>query len=196
ATEVLAIDVLDPMAWDWPVGSDWNTIETISRRRPGAGFEIAKREFGSSVERLDLSVYDLSPADVGEFDQIYLGSLLIHLRDPIGALERVRSVCRGKLLVCDAVDVARTRLFPRLPAARLDGLGRPWWWKPNLAGLVRMVEVAGFELLEPPRRLYMPIGTGQDRPRVTPRMLLSRAGREYALTAWKGDPHGAIRARP
>ena len=197
ADEVVAIDVLDAHRWDWPIGSAPEMVEAGAERKAGGeGFEVAREALGSSVRRLDLSVHDLDAADVGEFDFVYLGSLLMHLQSPIRALERVRSVCRGELLVVDGVDPLLTLRMPRLPAARLDGLGRPWWWKPNLAGLVRMVEVAGFELLEPPRRLYMPIGTGQDRPRVTPRMLLSRAGREYALTAWKGDPHGAIRARP
>ena len=196
ADEVIATDVMDARQWDWPVGTPAETIEAgRERKAEGEGFEVAREALGSSVKRVDLSVYDLDPAEVGEFDFVYLGSLLLHLRDPIRALERVRSVCRGELLLVDNIDVVLTLRLPRVPAARVDGLGRPWWWKPNVAGLLRMVEAAGFTLLERPRRVYMPIGAGQDRARITPRMLLSRAGREYAIVARKGDPHAAIRAR-
>ena len=80
--------------------------------------------------------------------------------------------------------------------ATLDGLGRPWWWKPNLSGLVRMVEAAGFRSIGRPRRLYMPPGAGQPLPPIRPRLLASRHGREAILLARKGDPHAAIRAVP
>ena len=97
AEEVVAIDVLDPARWDWPVRSPSDVREAIGKRQAGgAGFEIAKRELGSSVERLDRSVYDLDPADVGEFDLVYLGSLLLHLRDPVAALERVRACAAAR----------------------------------------------------------------------------------------------------
>jgi len=94
AAEVIAIDELDPERWDWPLAARGRQPVDLGRR-PGAGFEIAKRALGSSVERRPLNVHDLDPDDVGTFDLDYLGSLLLHLRDPIGALERVRSVCDG-----------------------------------------------------------------------------------------------------
>src|SRR5919201_1823078 len=118
-------------------------------------FEMERRAIGSSVERRELSVHDLDPQEVGDFDLVYLGSLLLHLRDPIGALERTRTVCRGAMVLCDAIDPAMTRLWRRLPVATLDGHGRPWWWKPNLAALTRMVEAAGFALVARPRRLRL-----------------------------------------
>src|SRR5437660_5371086 len=60
AEEVLAVDVLDPRRWDWPVNSDEATIREIGRRMAGGdGFEIAADALGSKVRRLDRSVYDL-----------------------------------------------------------------------------------------------------------------------------------------
>jgi hypothetical protein len=170
-------------------------VAEMGRRSGGAGFALAAAALGSGVRRLDCSVYDLDPADVGQFDFVYVGSLLLHLRDPVGALARVRAVCRGELVVVDAIDVAMTRVLRRRPVASLDGRGRPWWWKPNLAGLVRMVEAAGFAAVGRPGRVRMPPGAGQRRDRVTARQLLSRAGRE-AVSARRGDPHGVVRARP
>ncbi len=197
ADEVVAIDLLDPRQADWPAGSDPQAIANIGRRHAGgAGFEIAKRELGSAVRRLDRSIYDLDQREVGRFDLVYLGSLLIHLRDPVRALERVRAVCDGTLIVVDGIDVPLSVLFPRHPVARLDGRGRPWWWYANAAGLARMIEAAGFEVVEGPRRLFVPPGPGAPRRRLRPRLLKTRQGRYQLIVAWKGDPHAIVVARP
>jgi tRNA (mo5U34)-methyltransferase len=196
AEEVVAIDVLDSAEWDWPARSAPETVQAIAKRHAGgAGFEIAKRELGSAVRRLDCSVYDLDPDRVGHFDLAYVGSLLVHLRDPIRALERVRTVCRGTLIVVDGIDPLLSAVFRRRPVAMLDGLARPWWWHPNEAGLARMVESAGFDVTDGPRRLYVPPGPGWSVKRFRPGALRNRQGRFELVVAWKGDPHAVIVAR-
>ncbi|HZT65656.1 MAG TPA: hypothetical protein VFA11_07685 [Acidimicrobiales bacterium] len=195
AGEVMAIDVPDPRVWDWPANSPPEAIEQISSRRPGSGFALAAAVFDSKVERRELSVYDLDPAQVGTFDFVYVGSLLLHLRDPVGALMKVRKVCSGSLLLVDAVSLS-LGLAAR-PAATLDGMGRPWWWKPNVEALVRMVEAAGFSPTGKPVRLFMPPGKAQEKPDLSVgalRLLRNRAGRDALVSAWKGDPHAAVAA--
>jgi tRNA (mo5U34)-methyltransferase len=197
AAEVVAIDVLDPLAWDWPVNSDEAAKAAIGRRHGrGKGFDVAKEALRSRVERRELSVYELDEATVGRFDVVYLGSLLVHLRDPVRALERIRSVCDGSLVVADGIDLPLSLLLPRTPVARFDGRGRPWWWYSNTAGLARLLEAGGFEVIEGPRRIYMPPGAGQATTRRRLRSLRSRAGREALVIAWKGDPHAVALARP
>ncbi|MFI5122087.1 MAG: methyltransferase domain-containing protein [Vicinamibacteria bacterium] len=197
AASVTAIDLVDPRRWDWPANSEQNVVAALAaRKRGGAGFELAKEAFGSSVERRELSIYDLEPAQLGEFDFVYVGSLLLHLRDPVGGLEAARSVCAGTLTLVDAIDLAQTRRHPRRAVATLDAVGRPWWWKPNLAGLAGFAEAAGFELIGLPKRLSIKPGPGHDRRLVSARLLLSRAGREHLRASWLGDPHGMVVARP
>lgn len=197
AEEVVAIDVLDPHGWDWPVGSDEETLAALERRkRSGHGFELAAELKGSRVQRRELSVYDLSPGEMGEFDWIFVGSLLLHLRDPVGALARVRSVCRGSLLVLDAIDLPLTLRAPRRPLASLDAAGRPWWWRPNRAALVRMVEAAGFRLLAAPQTVRIPAGAGHPRPPLGAKALRSRTGRELLWASRRGAPHVAVLAAP
>jgi tRNA (mo5U34)-methyltransferase len=199
AQEVLAIDLLDERSLDWPLLSAPATVAAIGERKnAGRGFEIAKESLRSAVERLEMSVYELDPAVVGTFDFVYIGSLLLHLKNPIGALERVRAVCRGELLAVDAIDLVYTFMRPNHPVATLDGVGRPWWFKPNQAGLVRMIEASGFEVTEPPVRFYMKPGAGQAKVplRGVPRAMLHPAGREAVLRTYKGDPHVAVLARP
>ncbi len=195
AAEVRAVDLIDPHRWDWPADRPGAVVEALAgRKRGGDGFETARSALGSAVTREERSVYDLSPEVVGSFDFVYVGSLLLHLRDPVGALMAVRSVCRGEVLLLDAIDPLLTRLSPRLPLATLDGRHRPWWWWPNLAALVRMAEAAGFALAAPPVRVRMPAGRGQ--PRLPLRVLRSREGRRSYVSARFGDPHAALLLRP
>jgi tRNA (mo5U34)-methyltransferase len=199
AAEVLAIDILDPAAWDWPVGSEDSVVQALEdRKQGGGGFELVSALRESAVSRLELSIYDLSPERVGLFDFVYLGSLLLHLRDPLRALEAVRSVVRlgGQVLFVDAIDVDLAFLHPRRPVAHLDGIGRPWWWKPNPAALKRMVEVTGFTVTRGPVRISLPVGRGQQLGRLTLRRLLTPSGRELLALKRKGDPHAYVLAEP
>lgn len=199
AAEVIGIDVLDPRRWDWPADSTEATVKALAGRlAQGAGFEIARDALGSAVQRRDLSVYELESDEVGWFDLAFVGSLLVHLRDPVGALERVRSVLRpqGTAVIMDGIDLPLTLRNPRLPLARLDGRGRPWWWYGNAAGLGRMVEAAGFELLQRPHRLFIPQGAAWTPPRLGLRLLRSREGRSALTLGWLGDPHATVVARP
>jgi tRNA (mo5U34)-methyltransferase len=199
AAEVVAIDILDPLDWDWPLGSSDELIADLEeRKRGGDGFRFVGRALNSPIERRELSIYDLDPEAVGSFDCVYLGSLLLHLRDPIRALERVRSVLRptGRLLSVDAIDMELTVRHPRRPIAELDGLGRPWWWKPNLAALARMIEVGGFDIIEKSPPIYLKPGRGQPLPGWKPSLLRTAAGRDLLLTKWRGAAHAAILAAP
>ena len=196
AAEVVAIDLLDTTQADWPVNSPPKVREAIGRRKELDGFAVAREVRGSSVERVEMNVYDLDPSVAGEFDFVYVGSLLIHLRDPVRAVERVRSVCRGQALFVDNVNLSLSLLHPRRPVAALDGVGRPWWWKLNLPALARAVEAGGFRVAQPPRRIWMPPGRGQRRPRPSRHLLKSADARERFVGAIKGDPHGVILAEP
>jgi tRNA (mo5U34)-methyltransferase len=123
-----------------------------------------------------------------------VGSLLLHLRDPVRAIEAVRSVCRGTAIFVDAVDAELSVLLRRRAVATFDGLGRPWWWRPNAAGLARLVTSGGFRVVEGPHRFAMRPGAGQPLSRPPLRALHTPAGR-LAWTTWRrGDPHAALRA--
>jgi tRNA (mo5U34)-methyltransferase len=196
ASEVVAIDVLDPYDWDWPAGSDPEVIATIGRRKgKGEGFELARRELGSSVRRLERNVYDVEESELGRFDLIFVGSLLIHLRDPARALERLRAVCDGTVIVMDGLDLLLDIVLPRRAVASLHAQGRPWWWYSNRAALAQLLEAAGFEVLSPPRRMFMPPGRGQPLD-LRPRQLMTRDGWHRLVVARRGDPHAVTVVRP
>ncbi len=194
AAEVVAIDELDVERWDWPASSSG---PKAGQYDGGPGFEIAKEELGSAVTRVHCNAYEVDRERLGTFDVVFVGSLLVHFRDPIGGLAALRRVCNpgGVLLVVDRIDLALSIASPRGPLARLDGRGRPWWWRPNLAALQRMVESAGFRPEGAPQRISLPAGQGYPRPRVHLQSLRRRMARESLMTRWMGEPHGVVRAR-
>ena len=197
AAEVVAVDVLDPHRWDWPVNSPPEAIEEMeSRKRHNPGFAIAQQALDSKVRLVDETVYGLDPAEHGSFDFIFCGSLLLHLRDPILGVERLRAVCAGEAVITDAVDPFLSRAFRGRPVTEFDGRGRPWWFHQTAGSLKALVERGGFRVVEGPSRYAIPRGPSQRRPPLRPRVLLSRHGRSLMRDAVLGSPHAVVRAVP
>jgi tRNA (mo5U34)-methyltransferase len=143
AAEVLAIDV-GPADLDWPGNASppEHPREMLER-----GFDIAHEALASSVEWRELSAYALDPEDVGEFDFVFIGSVLCHLRDPVAALAAVSSVLRGELLSIDALSLPLTLLHPRRPVAQFRAPGWPLWWVPNLQCYRQVFGAAGLDVV-------------------------------------------------
>ncbi|HVX18974.1 MAG TPA: class I SAM-dependent methyltransferase [Acidimicrobiales bacterium] len=194
AAEVVAIDLEDWRELDWPAPRpeiDDGTQEWMIKRQQAFG--IAKEALGSNVERKNVSVYDLTPEKVGEFDLAFIGTLLHHLRDPIGALMAIRRVTKGTLVVAGVISVSETVLHPRKPHAELYTIDGPFWALPNLAGLKRQIRAGGWEIEEVGKLFFHPFGSNVPKPKLelsrdkltsVPRQLLYR----------KGIPHVGIRA--
>ena len=123
----------------------------------------------------------------------------MHLRDPVKALMSLRTVCRGEAVIADGIEAIPSWLRPRTPVARLEGDSQPWWWQPNRAGLHRMVEAAGWEIVEATGVYFMPLGEAHPRAPFDVNVLkaaLTPAGREKLLIRYLGVPHAAVRVRP
>ncbi|MBA2347816.1 MAG: methyltransferase domain-containing protein [Solirubrobacterales bacterium] len=204
AASVTAIDIEDPERWDWPPQARFG--ETNEARlaylrtfKSGASsFALAREVLGSQVERVDCSVYDLDPDVHGRFDLVFMGSLLLHLRDPVRALDRVRAVCSGEAVLAESIELFSTLARPRTATARLEGLDQSWWWQPNAAGFRRMVRSAGFRIEEQTGLYFLPTGAAHPRPPLHTawRELATSGGRERIVTRVKGIPHTAVRAVP
>lgn len=158
AVEVIAIDVEDPEALDWPASKRHEVLKTLDETKADR-FGLAAWALDSKVQRLDLSVYDLGRAadDLGQFDLIFCGDLLLHLKDPISALESMLKACRGSAIVCNPIQKFR---FNRRPMAQLDGIDEFKWWITNQAGLERMALAAGFKRVEAGKPFPMPLRSG------------------------------------
>ena len=158
AASVTAIDLEDPEDLDWPASLRGSHDKSMDETK-GQRFELARRAVGSQVERVLMSAYDLSPA-LGTFDFVFCGDLLLHVKDPVTAVERIRSVCTGSAVIVNVIK--RFRFRDRLPLAELDGIDTFTWWVTNLAGLVRIVEAAGFARVEASEPFELPFSGGGD----------------------------------
>src|SRR3954452_8815684 len=144
AASVTALDLEDPEQLDWPASlrgdHDKSMDETKAER-----FALVKRRLNSNVERVLMSAYDLGP-QLGTFDFVFCGDLLLHLKDPITPVENIRSVCTGSAVIANVIK--KFRFNERKPMAVLDGIDTFSWWTPTLAGLERIVRAAGFARVE------------------------------------------------
>jgi SAM-dependent methyltransferase len=100
------------------------------------------------VERIECPVQELTADRInGPVDFVFSGAILLHLRDMVGALERIHAVLRpgGRLLVLEPVAIRETILAPRRPVARFEPLVTTFnWWRPNLSALKAWLFAAGF----------------------------------------------------
>jgi tRNA (mo5U34)-methyltransferase len=200
ASEVVAVDVEDHLLWDWPPDyRDPDLQRDIGFSGPpkGAGFRLAKELTGSKVDWRPISIYDLDPDELGTFDVVVCGSLLLHLRDPIRALEAVRSVTSGVFLSSEQIELWLSVLNRGKPRFTLNGSGKDCqWWNFNAAGHRRMLYAAGFSIERTSKPYIVEFNVHPDPP-PTPRNLVDRAG-QWALTRAErpGILHRAILARP
>jgi tRNA (mo5U34)-methyltransferase len=196
AAEVVAVDIPSHERWDFELdnrdqGPEF--LRHVAGPTTSLGFRLAHELLGSSVRLQHISVYDLSPDAVGEFDVVVCGTLLLHLRDPFAALEAIRSVCRGHFLCTNQIELGLSVLFPRRPVARLDGTSRLiQWWLPNAAGHRQMLRAAGFDLVRDSGLYAVRFGPAHVPPGRSPLRNLAHR----VLTGADGVPHYAILARP
>lgn len=159
-------------------------------------FALARDALGSQVARVHRSIYDLSSEQIGTFDFAVIGTLLLHLRDPVRALSAAGSVISGRLLLNDPVTLGLTALHRRRPVAELLMRGGPFWWGVNAAGQRRLLAAAGFRVVASGRPYLVPAGRGSK-----PEPLLSCLRRPLAdaprrLSARRGAIHAWALAEP
>ena len=115
----------------------------------GRGFRLASEALGSKVNRVISDIYEVTPERIGgPVDLAFIGTLLLHLRDPVRALDQVRSCLApgGELRLIEPVSLALTLRAPRRPAAEFQTLTTPFnWWVPNLAGIDAWLRTARYE---------------------------------------------------
>lgn len=200
ASEVVAIDVEDHLLWDWP--PDYRAVDLprdpgFTGPPKGSGFRLAKQLKGSAVDWRPLSVYDLRPEELGTFDVVVMGSLLIHLRDPVRALEAVRSVTKDYLMSTDQIELGLTFLRPHKPLYRLNGSGGECqWFNFNASGHKRLLYAAGFEILSRGRPYVERFNVHPKPPRTPSNAVRALGFRALTGTFDPGVLHQALLARP
>jgi tRNA (mo5U34)-methyltransferase len=127
------------------------------RPRGRDGFNLAHSTLGSSVEAIEADFMTMDLSSLGTFDVVLFLGVLYHLRDPLGALGRLRQITSGTALVESEAaifggmeDLSACQFFETDECA-----GDPTnWWAPTAPALLGMCRAAGFAnvtlLLGPP----------------------------------------------
>jgi tRNA (mo5U34)-methyltransferase len=159
--DVTATDVRGRFEWDI-FGRDQYPDVTTEKQSPdrilpngqsiyysgvSKGFWIMKDMLGLKAEYVNARVSDICPELFGgkKFDLVFMGSVLMHLRDPIGALMAAHSVCKH-LLVATSYMLPDA-FSPNTPVMQMrelagDGIS---WWIPNRPCIVQWIKAAGFK---------------------------------------------------
>lgn len=129
------------------------------------GFNVAAKILDSKVAYIVENVYDLAPDKYGVFDIVLFLGVIYHLRNPLLALDAIRSVIKpgGLLFVESAVVTEQVIANANIPLWRFypgnsfnnDATNK---WAPNMPGLEAAIEEAGFQAqqsLKIPSRGYV-----------------------------------------
>jgi tRNA (mo5U34)-methyltransferase len=123
------------------------------------GFWIMKELLGLKADYVNASAYDICPELFAgkKFDLVFMGSVLMHLRDPIGALMAAHTVCKHQL-------IATTYLLPDMtghpePFMRMwdEGGDGHTWWIPNRPCLVQWLKAAGFKKFDISQTVHLTV---------------------------------------
>lgn len=110
------------------------------------GFDIAKKILNSNVKDITMSVYDISPDNIGKFDIVLFLGVFYHLKYPLLALEKISSVTKGLLILETEVELIN-RKKPMMVFYPGNELNRDdtSWWAPNPYGLEEMLKSVGYK---------------------------------------------------
>ena len=172
ASEVVALDVDDERDLDWPVRRRGETFpdhhpeQGLRLATGGEGFRLAKEILGSTVERVSCRIYDARPEDLGTFDLVFCGSVLMHVRDQLLALERIFDLCRGAFISAEEYDRAAALVPFPVSRFRANRPGAVVFWAPAPRTWRRMIWTAGFDRVEEHGRFRLRARRGWAVPHV------------------------------
>lgn len=131
------------------------------------GFDRMRQALGSKVRYVQDTVYALSPGKLGTFDVVFFLGVLYHLRYPLLAVDRIRSIATDEVFIeTHAIDAdlrlrapfeadGRSRELLRMLAGapiwrqyrqyELAANDSSNWFGPNSAAVVEAFEAAGFD---------------------------------------------------
>lgn len=161
--EVVALDLDDERELDWPPRHRPAEYNTAGPR--GQGFHAAKAVLGSQVERVVQSIYHATPEELGQFDLVFCGSVLIHLRDQFLAIERIANLTKagGTFISAEEHDrVADLMPWP-MSRYRADRMKAVVYWMPSKRTWRRMMLDAGFDDAREHGTFKMVVGEKQQR---------------------------------
>lgn len=100
-----------------------NIHRTVSRIKNG--YWLAHAAYSSRARAYYGNIYDISP-ELGDFDVVFTGQVLVHVRDPLWALYQAAQRCRDTLVITEGMyeDNQPRAVFLSPPGSNND---YSWW---------------------------------------------------------------------
>lgn len=140
--------------------SDFLGFLDNSARKTWETFDFCKEIFeytDTQCQRIEMSVYDVTPENLGFFDIIFFFGTIYHLRHPLLALDKLSAVCKKEIYVESAVldhfspyrggfgfGYPGGQMVMEFYPGKEYGNNNSNWWVPTLTCLGNMVCSAGF----------------------------------------------------
>lgn len=150
---VTPYDLSPRHSWDIMPTSDQDAgqVERTMRSvigRLNNGWYYCRNRLKSKLELAFGSIYDI-PQELGDFDVITFGSVLLHTRNPVGALQSAADRAKEAIIITDRLppdlDMKRPLMefMPKKERAKDFG-GWTWWWiSPKV--FENMLRLRGFQ---------------------------------------------------
>lgn len=166
--EVIGIDLNSTRDVDVPRNWRAEFEAEMPDQIKGEGFKIAKEILGSKAERKVCSVYDVSPEKLGMFDMTFTSDMLIHIRDPLAAMEAVWTVVKpGGFSIFADVYHPELDAFKDNALLEFANAGQSdVWWRPNSTCYRLWLHLAKYSRVEEKGRFNLQSNFRSDIPKV------------------------------
>lgn len=144
--------------------SDYLGSLNRSDRKAWENFDLCRSALGYSEDkckRIEMSVYDISEAELGIFDIVFFFGTIYHLRHPLLVLDKISTLCKHEIYIESAIlddySPYRGGIGQGYPGQQMImefypgnqyGNNETNWWAPTLFCLMGMTYAAGFKDVE------------------------------------------------
>lgn len=179
------------ISYDLRAGSDWDIVPHFKiqsqladiRRRADYSIEQQKNSYwfchkalASKAKVFYNSIYTI-PDELGEFDVVFYGMILTHLRDPYLALYNGARLCRNTLVITGIWGNDDRPISTFRPSAeKTDNLDLKGWWLLSRGTIKAMVGTMGFEFERSVPSKAMVNSKGHEGPRTCEALVFKRVG--------------------
>jgi SAM-dependent methyltransferase len=145
--------------------NEWWKNYAAGMERWKNAYWLSHRLLHSNAQVFYGDVYDL-PGSLGQFDVVIIGSVLEHLRDPVGALQSITRLAGETLVIVTPIlqsDETIARFEPRLSAPQNDFT----WWTYSTGLYREFLAILGFRIERITTAEYFHVHAERLEPRTT-----------------------------